>query len=227
MTAYSRYNRRFFALTVGIIMASFVLMPAQTRADLLPTDSNAMPAWQGSSLINSTFPSGAFSANVDYAVYDRGQFDLSFPGQDPSGGAQYVYAYQILNSLSSSASIQEFTVGLDGDESPANIGSIADPVPPSGNAENLAYFSGSPATSAVWSYADSMVSPGAESRILIFTSPNPPEWDLASLLGTRGSIGQAPGSGLPGPVPEPGALLGLIAIGCAFFLVRRLRRQCN
>ena len=227
MTAYSRYDRWFSALALCIALAPVFLTPAQTHADLLPTDSNAMPAWQGSSLINSSFPSGAFSTNVDYAVYAPGKFDLSFPGQDPSGGAQYVYAYQILNSLNSTASIREFTVGLHGNGSPADIGSVADPIPPSGNAENLAYFSGSPPTSAVWSYTDSMISSGAESRILVFTSPNPPEWDLASLLGTRGSLGQAPGLGLPSPTPEPTALLGLGTIACAFVLMRQLRRRCN
>jgi hypothetical protein len=223
MTAYFRYNRWSFAIILGITLAPVLLTPATARAELLlATDSNAMSGWHGTSIVTASI--GSFTVDVQYAVYAPGQFNLSFSGEDPSGDAQYVYAYQLFNSDTSAASIREFTVGLDGDESPANIGAVASSL---GNATNSAYFAGSLPTSAVWSYVDNKLSPGSNSKILIFTSPYGPEWDSATLLGTKGSVGQAPGDGLPSPVPEPAAVLGLASIGCLFVLARLFRRKSH
>jgi len=226
MTAYFRYNRWSFAIILGITLAPVLLTSATARAELLlSTDSNAMSGWHGTSTVTADI--GSFTVNVQYAIYSPGQFNLSFSGEDPSGGAQYVYAYQLSNGETSAASIREFTVGLDGNESPANIGYIEDPNPPPGNATNSAYFAGSIPTSAVWAYVDNKVSPGLKSKILIFTSPYGPEWDSATLLGTKGSVGQAPGDGLPSPVPEPVAVLGLASIGCLFVLTRLFQRKSH
>ena len=60
--------------------------------------------------------------SIDYAVYAPGQFDLSFPGEDPSHGTQYVYRYQLYDSSSptSTDSIRKLSVGLVGVTDAAN-----------------------------------------------------------------------------------------------------------
>jgi hypothetical protein len=153
---------------------------------------------------------------VGYTVFAPGDFDVAFPGQDPSGGADYVYAYKIGNwnpydFSSVSPDVSKFTVGLDGDEPLGTIGFIGgEGVDPSAS-----LFVGTGPTSAAWDFDPGQLTDGAESAILFFTSPNPPEWDTATVTAAGAST-----HNLPSPVPEP-ASLGLLAVAAVTGMGRR------
>src|SRR5205814_1766664 len=96
---------------------------------------------------------------------------------DPSGGTQYVYAYQLWNNTGGSLAISAFTVGFTEagtqitDKQPANIGYLAGSPPgdpPSDEAFTVP--SGGPAQSAVWNYSGGLPV-GDNSNILFYTSP--------------------------------------------------------
>jgi len=90
------------------------------EAGLLSANSGgAIGAFTGTQLFSSDFGGFTVNASVDYAVFAPGAFGVAFPGQDPSNGSDYVYAYQINNlpgTIPAATAISQFTVGLDGDE---------------------------------------------------------------------------------------------------------------
>src|SRR6476620_2640819 len=97
--------------TKSFYLATFLLLAVTSAAVAgpLPTDPNAIPAWQGSQFF--TGPNGSntssVTATVEYAVYAPGQISTSAALGNPadvSGGADYVYAYEIFTSA---ASLQE------------------------------------------------------------------------------------------------------------------------
>ena len=105
-------------------------------AGLIATDSHGMPGWKGTVLFTDSVTHYLY-LNVDYCVYAPGQFDLSSFGSsaDPSNGARYVYAYQILNNLPNNPApsgqqdyVSSFSIGLTGlNEQAANVGAVALP----------------------------------------------------------------------------------------------------
>jgi hypothetical protein len=216
------------ASLIRTLAASIVLTSASAVvAGPLPTDVNALDGgvpttWQGTQAFFALPPVGVgqLSANVEYAVYAPGKFGLSFgPLNDPSGGTHYVYAYQIYNTAvgAGARSISTLTVGLDGNELPANPGFLgaALGLAPSGSSLVPA---GPPSTSARWSYTGTLLAPGGNSEVLIFTSPYGPEKESASLIGGITNAQQ-----LPSPVPEPATLV-LVGIG-AMALIGAYRRR--
>lgn len=183
---------RVFRIAAAVL-AAVLLLSDPAGAGTLRVDVNAMPDWHGSELFQSEFglPAFEFLAEVDYAVYAPSKFEDTFgPGSDPSGGQDYVYAYQIFNTGSDlplpagNDAIYLFTLGLTGDEVVRNIGAVD---MGSGLMPVLSSFQGGDPTftSALWSYVQTPLSPGTpspETKILIFTSPSGPELDTSTLL---------------------------------------------
>ena len=163
-------------------------------------------------------PNGNVNADVDFAVYAPGQFDLSFgAGADGGNPSHFVYAYQIHN-IASSDDVILLTVGLDGDETLGSVGFLsgADVDPTSSN------FSG--ITSAAWGFqSPTSIANGQSSDILFFTSAQAPEFDNATLSsGVNNSLQQ-----LPSPsslIPEP-ATLALFGIGVTVCCLRKRPKQ--
>lgn len=213
---------------LSVIATLVLLVSSVALAAPLPTDPNAMVGWKGTQAYLHTPIAGVtLKANVEYAVYAPGFFNLSFPATDPSGGAHYVYAYEIFNDQGGNRSILNFTVGFSGgNELPANIGHTAltlsgTPIAPTSSSFIPA---GTPKTSAKWDFSPSTVFPagtGRKSNILYYTSPYGPEWDNGSL---QGSSGTANTQLLPSPAPEPATwILGLTGMA-ALMLFRFARR---
>ena len=189
---------------VGGGVSAFLLILALTmagaaQAGFLTADPNAMPGWSGTLSLSAAKSGASLNAAVDYAVYAPGSFDVSFPNLDPSDNTRYVYAYQIFDKSTSTASITTFTVGLNVAAQVASQEQLADPLAPAGQASATPGFTDPAPTSAVWDYTGSNnVLPTKKGEILIFTSPFAPQWASASMLATSHLSAQAPGSnGLP------------------------------
>ncbi len=203
-------------------------------AGLLPGDANAMASWQGTQLLTRTVGSSVVKAEVDYAVYAPGQFgassDLGFPaGLDPSGGADYVYAYEVYNDPTATISLIQFSVGITKFDVPTNSTNIGhDPATIDlGMAPDIWHFNpttGDP-TSALWFFTSTTLAPGSHSDIVFFTSPFGPTMHSSSVLGSFTAT-----ANLPSPVPEPGTItLSTIAVVCvlAASCLRRRRLRSN
>ena len=204
-----------------LVMALVGLLAGAASAGLLLDDPRGLTGWKGTVRFEA-LPN--LFVDVEYNVYAPGpDFETSFgAGKDPSNGAQYVYAYQILNNVNPNPDpvkdyVTSFSVGLsDGDEQPASIGSVA---VTGGTNPALMYFSPAPPlvpSTATWKFISSMKYPGF-SNILIYTSPYGPELDNATVLGYSADT-----HSVPSPTPEP-ATLALMAAGLA--AARSFRRR--
>lgn len=193
------------------------------------TNWTGIVRYQGLVFPGSAFERLDWAADVEYCVYAPGDFQLSFPGQDPSLGTEYVYAYQIFNDLDpypttptwwdgAHGHLNAFSVAIDGDEQAHNDHHFNDPaqVPPPPQVDPSSHTI--VGTSAFFGFADaSQLDYGEVSEILIFTSPFTPEEDDAGLSGVRGESHLLPS---PSNVPEP-ATLGLLLLGSALIFSAR------
>ena len=208
----TRY-RELWRLVVTV-MAVLLALSGTAGAAPLVSDPNAMPVWQGTQQFNDTWGGATLQVDVEYAVYAPGNYSII---ADPSGGTEFVYAYQIFNDLAGNVPVSTFSVGLDPAANVANIGFDAGSgTTPGGTTPSSSAFNGGPPpTSAVWGFP---LDPPKYSTVLLFTSPYGPQWAPGSLLDS----GLSDKQNLPSPMPEP-ASLALMALGGVGLLARRRR----
>jgi hypothetical protein len=201
---------RFIA---AFIFLSIVFVPTMSRGELVDHFAQAMTGYAGS----VTFSGGLTlpTVSVEYAVFAPG----SFGSGDPSGGQQYVYAYQILGDVSNSVQVSKFTVGLDAGADATGIGELNDSGAATGFAASSYNITTGPTTnSAVWNY-NPRIPLTDKSKLLLFVSPFEPKWLTCTVKGAA----TAETGPVPSPVPEPGTLLCLTLAGIALILVRPIR----
>ena len=185
--------------------------------------------WHGSVAIVGAAFGDTLVAQVDWAAFHHGKFQLYLDSQaiaqaDPSAAGEVVYVYQISSVTSASPGIDTLTVGVDSGD---GRGSVLPPsfVPTGLPASKPPTSGGDNATSMAWFFNGGEIQIGETSDLLVFTSPFLPEYDFLQV-----------NSGLAGPavsplvasigdrrVPEPSSLaLGLVA---SLGLLSRARRH--
>jgi hypothetical protein len=226
MKTVSTFNAAFaVALSVAAILGT------SAKAGILATDINALSSFRGSQTYTADVAGLSFSAQVEYAVYQPGPgFNLTFgAGADPSGGTQYVYAYQLSNiGTASQRTVGALSVGLDGSPTVASIQSLPnifgnlglDPYGP-----NTRFELTPPNSSARWAFSPSNSVPeltnGQFSEILLFTSIQAPHFTSSTVSG--GGMSATLAASLPSPVPEPAT--GLCIISWAMMAIGGMRRR--
>ena len=98
-------------VAVGVLVVVTWLLSAPASAGLIAIaiDPNAMPAWQGTQQFYAASGGKTLDVDVEYAVYAPGHYGLS--GTDPSGGKQFVYAYQVYVTGTAPLELREDPVG--------------------------------------------------------------------------------------------------------------------
>jgi hypothetical protein len=220
------YSKRALGFGAGLVV---LLLADLAGAGLLESDPLGMPAWQGRHAYRAVMD--FLAVDVEYCVYapstDPGNVPSPFEdrfGTDPSGGTDYVYAYQIFNDLDpddfpDARSLIRFSVHLDDDEDPNHIGYVE--LPGGGGVDPNSW--GFEPETAGWSF-DPTLNVGQVSKVLIFTSPYGPEWDRGAVSG--GGLGVSDDDSMPSPVPDPGTVV-LVAVGAALALPRKGIRKSS
>jgi hypothetical protein len=186
--------------------------------------------WRGTALVVGAALGDTVTATVDWAAFPPGGLQDYLDGEgiaqvDPSGPAEVAYVYQITSVTAATPGIGALTVGLD---APDARGIVLAPssLPTGGASESTPTGGGDNTTSMAWFFTGAQrLLVGDTSGLLIFSSPNVPEFDFLQVS-----------SGLAGPVvsplvaspsnllfiPEPSALvLGLV---CCLGLIGARRR---
>jgi len=158
---------------------------------------------------------------------------LGLPGAvDPSGGTDYVYAYEVFNQavvppvpnpdkLGGDSLVTNLSVALVSGAIPAGSTRVGNYsfAPELGVIPGLSRFVplGDPKTQANWVFGNPTLSAGLHSDILFFTSPYAPRYIVSSIIGGNATSASAI---LPTPIPEP-ATLSLAALGLLGLLLWR------
>ena len=211
--------------TSRLIAVGLVAMAVASQASAvlpgLASDPNGMPGWQGTKSFDTANLYGVnyYAADIDYCVYDPGQFVESFfdVTVDPS---LYVYAYQVTSVTdgtfgAGTGYVTRFSVGLTGGDAQAcGLGYV----PLSGAFPSSIAFAPAvaPFNTVGWNYAPGIYA-GSTSAVMFYCSPFGPEWDNASITGAYG-LGDS--QLMPSPTPEPATLV-VLAAGSALLFRRK------
>ncbi|REK17184.1 MAG: PEP-CTERM sorting domain-containing protein [Planctomycetota bacterium] len=206
------------ALLTAVVLAAtagyYVATASYVGAGTLPVDPNALPGFQGTANFNGTVGTAILDANVEFAVYEPGNFALTFPAlDDPSGGTEYVYAYQVYNNgVTANTRVQELSIFLEPNLNPVTA---TGDTPDGGLLPNLVQIpiGGTGQSNVKWTWLSPLFNVGLFSEIVLFTSPLEPHYVLSSVKGGSTTIAS---NALPSPVPEPStlALVLTAAVAC-------------
>lgn len=152
--------------------------------------------WHGSVAIAGAAFGDTLIAEVDWAVFGYGDFQLYLNSQgiaqaDPSAVGEMAYVYQVASVTSASPGIDTLTVGVDPDDM-RGVVSAPSFVPTGLPSSKAPAGGGDNTTSMAWFFNGSEFLAGDTSDLLVFTSPFLPEYDFLQV-----------NSGLAGPVVSP------------------------
>lgn len=185
--------------------------------------------WHGSVAVAGAAFGDTLVAEVDWAVFHHGQFQLYLNSEgiaqvDPSVPGEVVYVYQIASITSASPGVDTLTVGLDAGDV---RGSVSAPsfVATGAASAKAPVSGGDTTTSMAWFFNGNEPQVGDTTDLLIFTSPFLPEYDF---LQVNSGLAGPPVSPLVAsigdrPVPEPAT--ALLATLCVGLLSRRRRHR--
>ena len=196
-------------LTLVLVAGGLLLAASTASGNLLWNDPQAMAGWSGTQEFFNTDGDFTIHATVQYAVYAPGQY----AGVDPSGGTEYVYAYQVFNTSEPGVEeISKLSIGISLLSGAHNIqfdSSAGAPGLPGGIDPSNIRLSGS---SARWNFDDNTIFYGGYSTVLLFTSAAGPRWASGSIQdGGLADTRTMPSPSLLTEVPEPMTLVLLAA----------------
>ena len=227
---------------IGTVLVAVVLAVSGARAGILQNDLNAYndgtTTWRGRVpyLGLDVFGGLVWAADIEYCVYAPGSFDTSWgEDSDPSGDQHYVYAYQIFNNLNPYPTnpagstmlpqqdfVNKLTIGTRGEDEQVADNDLADSYVDDVTGDRPPTIHRIPIDrrSVIWEFGGAeYIDYGHVSEVLLFTSPAPPEWDQASLIGRVSTRHD-----LPSPAPEPGTLV-LLSVAVAALLSKAKPRR--
>lgn len=189
----------------NFICACVLIFTVYAEASLF-SDPAAMPGFHSETSFNISSLGSTLKADVEYAVYAPG----SYGGTDPTGGSQYIYAYQIFNKLQSNVAVDFYSVGI---LAGANFGNVSND-PSYGVPGGLSALCFHFAQSAGYIFSQSVLNPGTFSDVLLFSSTLAPTMGFGTISG--GGLGQMGSLPTPSTTPEPATIS--IIFGALIFL---------
>lgn len=232
-TAFSR------RLAIAICLLGITVGSSRAVGGPLSTAVNAFNngfgpdagAWRGTVAIAGAAFGDTLTTEVDWAVFAPGGFQAYLNSQaiaqvDPSGPNELTYVYQITSVTAASPGIDTLTVSVDPPDTRGIV--LAPSFVLTGAANEKSPASGGDnTTSMAWFFDGVEPQVGDSSSLLVFTSPNTPEYDFIQVnSGLAGPV-VSPLVASPGRllyVPEPASLL-LVAILGLSVAVRRKRNK--
>lgn len=184
--------------------------------------------WRGTATVVGAAFGNTVTADVDWAAFAPGGLQGYLNSQaiaqvDPSGPNEVAYVYQITAVTAANPGIDTLSVGID---QPDTRGIVLAPsvVPAGGGSEKAPTGGGDNNSSMVWSFLGNQLHVGDTTGLLIFTSPNAPEFDFlqvsSGLAGPPVSPLVASPSGLL-YIPEPTSLVLALVCGLGLISTRR------
>ncbi len=205
-----------FAVVVAFGSSAFGVGP-------LDGDVNAIPGFTGSQAFSVTNNGDLLEVDVDYAVFAPGDYPgAGVAGTDPSGGGDYVYAYQAYVSTTGNVGMSQLSLGLLDDDfvnpqpDPLNVAFYDTLHETTGGDVPSNSFLMSASVLVWWRFTTSEVSPGDHSVVVLITSDFGPTFEPASVTGGGMSAQET----LPSPLPEP-TTVALMGLGAVVMLRRR------
>ena len=190
--------RSMLALIAGL---NLVLAASATAS---PLSQDATAAFSGSAIFDSPLS----KATIEYAVFAPPD------GQDNTQ-PMWLYAYQIFNDPSSSATLTSMSLGLQSDVQACDVGCLGTLGVPDGVEPLLSRLIGDPPTSADWLFD---VPAGEHTQVLVFRSRHGWTTGPATILSAgQGSQGVVP---TPSTMPEPASAL-LVGLGMLIVAARK------
>jgi hypothetical protein len=190
-------------------------------------------AWRGTASVVGAALGDTLAAEVDWAVFPVGGFQSYLNSQsiaqvDPSAANEFTYVYQISSVTSATPGIGALTVGIDVIDTRGSLAAPTFVLTGAAN-EKLPTGGGDNNTSMAWFFPGKELHAGDSSSLLVFTSPNIPEYDFLTVMSGLASQPIPPLVGSPSSivgdpnVPEPSALILALACGLPFLSKRRSR----
>jgi hypothetical protein len=197
--------------TVLLFVCAFVFAACADAS--LYNDPAAITGFTGRASFDISQLDSYLRVDVEYAVYAPG----TYPGQDLTGGSQYIYAYQVFNSNRSNVAVDFFSVEIISGASADLI--YADDTygygPGSGiEPSSLHIF----AQSAGFVFASQQLNPRKWSDVLIFSSVHSPTMGVGTVTG--GGLCGMEILVTPSTVPEPATIL-MIGQGLLMLINRK------
>ncbi|MBN1787681.1 MAG: hypothetical protein JW806_04735 [Sedimentisphaerales bacterium] len=177
----------------------------------LYNDPAAIPGFTGRTPFDVSQLGSSLRVDVEYAVYAPG----TYPGQDLTGGNQYIYAYQVFNSSISNVAVDFFSVGLS-DSTDADLIYVDDTYGHSPGSGIEPLFVNIFSQSAGFIFAGEPLNSRKWSDVLIFSSSGPPVMGIGTVSGG----GLSDMGALPTVVPEP-ATITIISSGLLMLISRK------
>lgn len=226
--AFSQIGRVYY---LSLAALCSVLISAQAIAGPLATTNFALNdgfgpdagRWHGSVNITGAAFGDTINAEVDWAAFGPGKFQLYLNSQsiaqvDPSGPNEVIYVYQITSVSAATPGVDTLTVGVDSTD---GRGVVLAPsfVPAGGASEKSPSSGGDNTTSMAWFFNGPGLLAGDTSSLLVFSSPFAPEFDF---LQVNSGLAGAPVSPLVASpsdrlfqfdIPEPTSLA--LALACS------------